>query len=801
MAEVYNNPFNTLKEEEGLRLSELKELVTKNIWWYVGVTLCCLVVAVCYLYRTPTLYNRSAKVMIDDSNQDAAMRNLGMASANMMRMRSFNSVENELEAFASPDLMQKVVERLGLQTRYVEKQFLRDVELYHNSPVEMRLAGMNPPGGFSFLVSPGKDGQVVLSDFRIRKDRIKEAVTGNFGDTLTTPVGAVVIYPKSSIEDFKHDIRVTWSSAGSAAKLYASKVNLSLSGKQTSVVVISMNDQYPSRADAVISTLIDVYNEEWISNKNRAAINTAEFINERLLVIQSDLDAVEKTLKEYKESNNLTDINAVAQNYLNQSSLYASKAFEVSNQISVATYIKDYLNDPANAGSLIPSNLGLSNVDVGTQISEYNELVLQRDKLLAGDTTQNPFLTNLSASMASIRTAILTSIDNMIATLGLQLERIESQEQQIMARISSSSEQELQLLSIEREQQMLQNLYVFLLQKREDNELAALVNVGNTRLIVNPTGPRNPVAPNTQMILLAAFVLGLGLPFAFFYLRSVLDTSIKNKADLGPLSVPFLAELPMYERPEDRFKKFKWLRRRVMGHQDMNRIIVEHGSRDMMNEAFRVLRTNVDLMIGKKKGSQVLMFTSFNPAAGKTFSVMNLASSMALKGAKVIMIDLDLRKASLSKALDMVHTGVAAYLNGKVDDYRPHVDELAPNFHLLPIGTLPPNPTELLLSDRFKEMIEQMRSEYDYIFLDCPPIDIVADSSIVTEIADMTVFVMRAGQMDKKVLPNIEDLYASDKYRHMTLILNGVDIKYKKYGYGKSSYGYGYGYDSPSLTI
>lgn len=801
MAEVYNNPFNTLKEEEGLRLSELKELVTKNIWWYVGVTLCCLVVAVCYLYRTPTLYNRSAKVMIDDSNQDAAMRNLGMASANMMRMRSFNSVENELEAFASPDLMQKVVERLGLQTRYVEKQFLRDVELYHNSPVEMRLAGMNPPGGFSFLVSPGKDGQVVLSDFRIRKDRIKEAVTGNFGDTLTTPVGAVVIYPKSSIEDFKHDIRVTWSSAGSAAKLYASKVNLSLSGKQTSVVVISMNDQYPSRADAVISTLIDVYNEEWISNKNRAAINTAEFINERLLVIQSDLDAVEKTLKEYKESNNLTDINAVAQNYLNQSSLYASKAFEVSNQISVATYIKDYLNDPANAGSLIPSNLGLSNADVGTQISEYNELVLQRDKLLAGDTTQNPFLTNLSASMASIRTAILTSIDNMIATLGLQLERIESQEQQIMARISSSSEQELQLLSIEREQQMLQNLYVFLLQKREDNELAALVNVGNTRLIVNPTGPRNPVAPNTQMILLAAFVLGLGLPFAFFYLRSVLDTSIKNKADLGPLSVPFLAELPMYERPEDRFKKFKWLRRRVMGQQDMNRIIVEHGSRDMMNEAFRVLRTNVDLMIGKKKGSQVLMFTSFNPAAGKTFSVMNLASSMALKGAKVIMIDLDLRKASLSKALDMVHTGVAAYLNGKVDDYRPHVDELAPNFHLLPIGTLPPNPTELLLSDRFKEMIEQMRSEYDYIFLDCPPIDIVADSSIVTELADMTVFVMRAGQMDKKVLPNIEDLYASDKYKHMTLILNGVDIKYKKYGYGKSSYGYGYGYDSPSLTI
>ena len=799
MAEVYNNQFNTLKEEEGLRLSELMELVTKNIWWYVGITLCCLTVALCYLYKTPTLYNRTAKVMIDDSNQDAAMRNLGMASANMMRMRSINSVENELEAFASPDLMEKVVERLGLQTSYVEKQFLRDVELYHNSPVEMRLAGGNPRGGFSFLLSPGKGGKVVLSDFLIRDEKIKEAVSGSYGDTLATPVGAVVIYPKSNIEDFNHDIRITWSSAGSAAKLYSSKMTLSLSARQTSVVVISMNDQYPSRADAVISTLIDVYNEEWISTKNRAAINTAEFINERLLVIQSDLDAVEQTLKEYKESNNLTDINAVAQNYLNQSSLYASKAFEVSNQISVARYIKDFLSDPANANSLIPSNLGLSNADVGTQIAEYNELVLQRDKLLAGDTTHNPFLTNLSSSMASIRTAILTSIDNMIATLGLQLERIESQEQQIMARISSSSEQELQLLSIEREQQMLQNLYVFLLQKREDNELAALVNVGNTRLIVNPTGPGKPVAPNTQMILLAAFVLGLGLPFTFFFLRSMLDTSIKNKADLGALSVPFLAELPMYERPEDRFKKFKWLRRKVMGHKDMNRIIVEHGSRDMMNEAFRVLRTNVDLMIGKKKGSQVLMFTSFNPAAGKTFSVMNLASSMSLKGAKVIMVDLDLRKASLSKALDMIHTGVAAYLNGKVDDFRPYVDDLTPNLHLLPIGNLPPNPTELLLSERFRNMIEQMRDEYDYIFLDCPPIDIVADSSIVTELVDMTVFVMRAGHMDKKVLQNIESLYASDKYKYMTLILNCVDIKYKKYGYGQSSYGYGYGYEGPFL--
>ena len=789
MAEINNNSFNNLHEEEGLKISDIIELVTKHIWWYVGVTLICLLGAGYYLYKTPVLYSRSAKLIVDDSNQDAAMRNLGMASANMMR-RTFNPVDNEMQAFASPDLMKIVVERLGLQTRYVEKQLLRDVELYHDSPVQLHLAGMNPTSGFSLLMSPGKEDQVVLSDFHIHGQLVEDTVTGHYGDTLQTPVGSLVVYANENISAFKDDIRVSWTNSNSMAKAYAGKLNISLSGRESTVVVISMTDQFPSRADAVISTLINVYNEEWINNKNRSAINTAQFLNERLVVIEQDLSTVETALKEFKEKNNVSDLSTASKNFLSESNLYATKAFEFTNQISVANYIKDYLNNPANANALIPSNLGLNSANVGSQITEYNTLVLQRDRLLAGSSIHNPLVADLTTSLAAIRTAILSSIDNLIATLQLQLDKVRSQEKQILARMNSSSGQELQLLSLQRQQQMTQDLYMYLLKKREENELAALVNVGNTRLISSPSGSSAPVSPNKKMIILAAIVLGCGLPFAFFFLRKMLDTSIKNKADLGNLSVPFLAELPLYVRPEDRFKKF----RRKKANENMNKVIVQHGSRDMMNEAFRVLRTNVDLMIGKKKESHVLMFTSFNPGAGKTFSVMNLAASMALKGSRVLLIDLDLRKASLSKALDLVHTGVAAYLNGKVDDFRPHVDEIENNFFVLPVGTLPPNPTELLLTERFKEMIEQMRGEYDYIFLDCPPIDIVADASIITEVADMTIFVMRAGQMNKEVLANIEDLYRSSKYNHMTLILNSVDIKYKKYGYGKSSYGYGYGY-------
>lgn len=775
-----NNQIYHQEEETSIQIAELWSMIWDHKWWYVLSVFVCLVVAAFYIYRTPNVYNRTAKVLIDESDQDATMRNLGVASAGMMRLRSFNSVENEIEAFSSPDLMEVVVDRLGLETRYVEKQFLRNVELYLNSPIAMRLAGDNPFSGFSFVVENLGKGRISLSDFRFKGEKLDDVVTAMLGDTVQTPVGALVIHPTEHIEDFEHKIRVSWANSMAVAKSYCRKLKISLSGKESSVIVLSLPDTYPSRSASVLSTLIDVYNEVWINNKNRAAINTTEFINERLVVIERDLAAVEDALKKYKASNNLTDIKAAAQTYIDESSHYATRAFEVNNQLSIAQFIKEYLNDPANSMSLIPSNLGLTSTSVETQIKEYNEIVLQRDRLLTGSGDRNPLIADLNASLSSIRTAILRSIENLIATLDLQLAKINSQEKQILERMSSSSGQELQLLSIERQQHVTQELYMFLLQKREENELAALINVGNTRVLMNPNGASEPISPNRMMIILVALVLGCGIPFAYYFLIKVLDRSIKTKADLGHLTVPFLAEIPLH------LGKGK--------HDGISRIIVEPGKRDMMNEAYRVLRTNVDMMLGKSDKSRVIMLTSFNPGAGKTFTIMNMAASMALKGSKVLLIDLDLRKASLSKALDLNHSGVATYLNGKVDDYRPYADQVSENLYVLPVGTLPPNPTELLLTQKFRDMLEQMRKEYDYVFIDCPPIDIIADANIVTEFVDMTVLVMRSNLMNKDVLPVIEELYHSGKFSHMALILNGVELKFRKYGYGRSGYGYGYGY-------
>ena len=786
------NSINKVEEESTIQLSDIWGMIWGHKWWYVACTVVCLFLAAFYLYRTPNTYQRTIKVMIDESEQDAAMRNLGVVSAGAMRLRSFNSVENETEAFSSPDLMQVVVERLNLQTRYFEQQFLRTVELYQNSPVDMHLAGSNPPSGFSCLISPMEDGQIALSDFRILEDKIKTTVVGNFGDTLSTPAGEIVIYSNEEyLKDFKNDIRISWANSMAVAKGYSRALNISLSGKESSAIIMSLSDRFTSRSSAILSSLVDVYNEVWIANKNRSAINTAEFINDRLIIIEKDLANVEQALRQFKADNNLTDIKATAQAYIDESSYYATKSFEVNNQLSVAKYIKEYLNDPAKKDDLLPSNLGLSSNSVELQIKEYNEILLQRDRLKTGSGENNPLIADMNASLASIRTAVLASINNLIASLQLQKDKLESQEKQILSRMSSSSSQEFQLITLQRQQKITQDLYVYLLEKREENELASLINVGNTRLIMRPNGPSEPVSPNKIMILFAALVMGCGIPFALFFLLKMLDTTIKTKSDLDNLSVPFLAEIPQ----DDSISKKRMFGKLVKFDKTSSRIIVQQGKRDMMNEAFRVFRTNIDLMIGKNAGSQVIMFTSFNPDAGKTFTIMNIAASMALKGAKVLMVDLDLRKASLSGCVKSKHSGVAAYLNGTSDDYHANIDEIVPNLFVLPVGTMPPNPTELLLSDRFEQMVAKMKEEYDYVFLDCPPVDIVADASIITAVADLSIFVLRADMLDKKILPQVENLYKAGKYNHMALILNGVDMQYKKYGYGsRGRFGYGYGY-------
>lgn len=785
---------NTQNEGEldTLNLADIWAMIWNNKWWYVLSICICIFFAVFYIYRTSPTFSRTAKVIIDDSNENSALRDLASFTGGLSRMRSSGSnVYNEMEAFSSPDLMCSVVKRLGLETSYVEKQFLRTRELFTNSPLALVRAGDNNASSFSFEIMKEGEDAFVIKDWHVAGEEMEYAkIKGRLNDTLDTPVGKLVIAPTMLYDQWKKPIVISWVNAKKLAKAYNKSLSVSLSGKESTVLVLTLTDRFPSRTDNILSTLIDVYNEQWVEDKNRSARNTTAFINDRLVVIEKELGGVEEHLKDYKAEHNITDIQSLSAAYLGESTEYKSMSFEVNNQLAIAKFIKEYLENPAHDGALIPANSGLTNSTVESQIGEYNQLVLSRDRLVSGSSSENPLVLDYNNSIAALKIAINRSIENLISTLKLQADKVAAEETNIMNKISNTSGQELQLLSIERQQKIKEELYIYLLQKREENEIASLVNVGNTRLVMEPAGEDMPQSPNKKMIMLIALILGAGIPFGIFFMINQLDTGVKTRNDLTNIQVPFLAEIPQLGQGAGILNKM----RKKMCDDANTKIVVAPSNRNSINEAFRVLRTNLDFMTGGQEGCHKVMITSFNPNAGKTFVLMNMAATMALKGAKVLLLDLDLRKGTLGKALEHNKSGISAFLNGKLDSIVPEIQNIKENLDLISVGSLPPNPAELLVSEKFDKMMDELSARYDYIFMDCPPVDIVADTSIIAKHADYTVFVIRAGLFDKRALPAVEDAYERGVYNHMAVILNGVDTTSKSYGYGHYGYGYGYGY-------
>jgi len=629
---------NNNEEENNLQLADLWSMIWDNRIWYILSVLACLFIAVFYIYRTPKTYSRSAKVIVDEAAGNSTMRELAAFSNTMTRYRGQGgtNVYNEIEAFKSPDLMARVVKRLGYEVSYVEYQFLRQRELFATKPFVMQPVGGNPVTSFGFDVIKDGDSSFVIKNFSVGSVKIKSnKIEGRLNDTILTPVGSVVLIPTHNLNNWDKDIRVSWVNSMSRAKLYMDKFSSILSGKESSVVILSLTDRFPVRAENIVRTVLDMYNEEWVENKSKSAVNTSKFINERLNIIEKELGNVEGSLKDYKEKNKITDIQAVSDSYLQQSYEYGTKAFDINNQLSIGKFIRDYINDQAHQNELIPANSGLTSISVNQQIKDYNDCLLKRNRLIAESSAENPAVAELTEVAIQLRMAVNRSIESLIATLQLQANKISDQENEIMKRIASTSGQQLQLLSIERQQKVKEQLYIYLLQKREENEITALVNVENTRMIMEPNGSPYPAAPNKGMILLVAFILGLIIPFAVFFLISQLDTRVKSRADIIKLQAPFLAEIPQMGLTGNWFKRFRTNR-----FNDHNcQIIVEAGKRDMMNEAFRVLRTNLDLMTNGNNGKcNKIMVTSFNPNAGKTFMIMNMASSMALKGSKTLLL-------------------------------------------------------------------------------------------------------------------------------------------------------------------
>lgn len=788
MAEIKKTSSRKAENNSGsVSLSDIF-FMTLHHWPYILLSVfICVGAAYFHLLRTPNVYSRSAEVMIKNDRKGQSTG--GEEFARLGLVQSNTNIQNEITNFKAKDLTEEVVKRLGLDISYYHSGTFHDVVAYgYDLPVKVEIADYPEQGSFSMNLEVSKSGAVTISDLKgSGKDKFKKSFTGKLNDSIPTPLGKIIATPTSTYHKGQTvSLIIQKLPLRAATDSYNGRLSVSMSNEKSTVLTLTFADQSPQRADDFLSTLISVYNENWIRDKNMIAVSTSNFINERLGVIEGELGNVDSDISSYKSANLIPNVDAAASMYMSQDQQTKQKIFDVNNQLSMARYVRSYLTSDGTNDQLLPANTGLQNSNVSSLISEYNSRLLQRNNLVTKSSEKNPLVIQLDEQLNAQRSAIIRTIDNEITALNTQLKSLQGMEAQTMSNIASNPTQAKNLLSTERQQKVKESLYLFLLQKREENELSQAFTAYNTR-IVNRPGPSGiPPTPNRRNILAMAFLIGLAIPFGVTFIKETNNTKIRGRKDIEHLTVPFVGEIP-----EDRSIALATKR------GERKTLVVKEGARDVINEAFRVVRTNVEFMKSGTDGAEVIAMTSFNPGSGKSFISVNLGATIALKCKKVLIIDGDMRHGSTSSYVGSPSEGLSNYLSTPGTDIMNLIvpDAAAPGLYILPIGPVPPNPTELLESKRFAEMISTLRPHFDYILIDCPPIEIVADTQIINSHVDRTIFIIRAGLLEREMLPELEAIYNEKKYRNIALILNGTALQTHKYGYSHGyRYGYGYGY-------
>ena len=778
------------QQDDFLRIQDLLYLCLARWKWFVLSLMVTIGVATVYLLRTPAVYTRTASVLIKEDSKGKSVSSDLESFSEFGLFQSGTNVNNELITFQSPSLMTEVVKRLRLDMNYfVPGKFHRQVAYGLTLPVDVTINDLpeNESAGFTLKIQP--DGTLYLSDFiRNGTDLDEKEIKGNLLDSIPTPLGKIIINTTPNyVKGKAYTLYVGKSSLYNAVNSCSSNLSVSLNSEKASVIDLSFKDNSTQRAEDVLSMLISVYNENWVKDKNQIAVSTSMFINERLGVIERELGNVDEDISSYKSEHLLPDVQAASSMYMAQSSEANAQILSLNNQLYMTRYIRNYLANDANRTQLLPANSGIESANIESQIAEYNKQLLQRNSLVANSSTENPLVVDMDQALASMRGAIIRSIDNQIVTLNSQIKSLRQTEQQTTSRIAANPTQAKYLLSVERQQKVKEALYLFLLQKREENELSQAFTAYNTRIVTPPHGSMLPTSPVHKNIFMVAFALGLLIPVVIIFMRENMNTRVRGRKDLENLTIPFIGEIPLFTRKK----------KGILGKkpQEVKAVVVKEGNRDIINEAFRVLRTNLEFMTGKDKTSNVIIMTSFNPGSGKSFLTMNIAMSLAIKGKKVLVIDGDLRHASASSYIDSPDKGLSDYLGGRIDNLDEIIvpDPKHKSMDILPVGTIPPNPTELLFDERLKQTIDTVREQYDYVLIDCPPVELVADTQIIEKLADRTIFVVRAGLLERSMLSELEKIYDEKKYKNMSLILNGTEGSGGRYGY---CYGYRYGYGS-----
>lgn len=710
---------------------------------------------------------------------------------------SSSNVDNEIEVLRSKSLSREVVNNLGLFVTYMDEDEFPSKELYHTSPVLVSLTHQEAdklPGRMeiNMILQPtGALGvQITVGEKEYRKQFDKLPAV------FPTDEGTVAFFANNDTlsavcpENITKERHITAfiNRPFSVLKEYVNSLSIAPTSKTTSVVVISLENTNTRRGRDYINKLLEMYNINANNDKNEVAQKTAEFIDERIGIISKELGSTEQDLENFKRSAGITDLSSEAQIALTGNAEYEKKRVENQTQINLVMDLQRYMK--GNEYEVLPSNIGLQDAASAGAIDRYNQMLVERKRLLRTSTENNPTIINLDTSIRAMRTNVQATLDATLKGLQITKEDLAREASRYSRRINDAPTQERQFVSIARQQEIKSGLYLMLLQKREENAITLAATANNAKIIDEALADDNPISPKKMLVYLAALVLGVGLPVGVIYLIGLTKFKIEGRADVEKLtSLPVVGDIPLAD-------------------EKTGSIAVFENQNNLMSETFRNVRTNLQFML--ENGKNVILVTSTISGEGKSFISANLAISLSLLGKKVVIVGLDIRKPGLNKVFNIPKKehGITQYLTNTTANLMDFVQpsDINKNLFILPGGTVPPNPTELLARGGLEKAIETLKANFDYVILDTAPVGMVTDTLLIGRVADLSVYVCRADYTHKAEFTLINELAENNKLPNLCIAINGLDLNSRKYGYyygygkyGKyygygKRYGYGYGY-------
>lgn len=792
------------QSEEQVNIQELLFRYLIHWPWFVVSIIICIACAWGYLRLTTPIYNITATVLIKDekkgggANMSSELEKMGLDGF----VSSSSNVDNEIEVLRSKSLAREVVNNLGLFVTYMDEDEFPSKELYHTSPVLVSLTHQEAdklPGRMeiNMILQPtGALGvQITVGEKEYRKQFDKLPAV------FPTDEGTVAFFANNDTlsavrpENITKERHITAfiNRPFSVSKGYVNSLSIAPTSKTTSVVVISLENTNTRRGRDYINKLLEMYNINANNDKNEVAQKTAEFIDERIGIISKELGSTEQDLENFKRSAGITDLSSEAQIALTGNAEYEKKRVENQTQINLVMDLQRYMQ--GNEYEVLPSNIGLQDAASAGAIDRYNEMLVERKRLLRTSTENNPTIINLDTSIRAMRSNVQATLDATLKGLQITKEDLAREANRYSRRINDAPTQERQFVSIARQQEIKAGLYLMLLQKREENAITLAATANNAKIIDEALADDNPVSPKRMMIYLAALVLGVGFPVGIIYLIGLTKFKIEGRADVEKLtSLPVIGDIPLAD-------------------EKSGSIAVFENQNNLMSETFRNVRTNLQFML--ENGKNVILVTSTISGEGKSFVSSNLAISLSLLGKKVVIVGLDIRKPGLNKVFNLSRKeqGITQFLINPAVNLMDLVQrsDINKNLFILPGGAVPPNPTELLARDSLEKAIETLKANFDYVILDTAPVGMVTDTLLIGRTADLSVYVCRADYTRKAEFTLINELMENNKLPNLCIAINGLDLQKKKYGYyygygkyGKyygygKRYGYGYGYGKENL--